>query len=109
MRIDIWLILLIIVLGLAGGIVIEKIRTAMNLRSAEETAKMILQEAEREAEAKKREAILEAKEEALRIKNEGERELRERRNDIQRQEKRILQKEENLDRNWRCSRRKKSI
>lgn len=70
----------------------------MNLRSAEETAKMILQEAEREAEAKKREAILEAKEEALRIKNEGERELRERRNDIQRQEKRILQKEENLDR-----------
>jgi len=83
---------------LAGGIVIEKIRTAMNLRSAEETAKMILQEAEREAEAKKREAILEAKEEALRIKNEGERELRERRNDIQRQEKRILQKEENLDR-----------
>ena len=98
MRIDIWLILLIIVLGLAGGIVIEKIRTAMNLRSAEETAKMILQEAEREAEAKKREAILEAKEEALRIKNEGERELRERRNDIQRQEKRILQKEENLDR-----------
>lgn len=98
MRIDLWLILLIIVLGLAGGIVIEKIRTAMNLRSAEETAKMILQEAEREAEAKKREAILEAKEEALRIKNEGERELRERRNDIQRQEKRILQKEENLDR-----------
>ncbi len=98
LRIDLWLILLIIVLGLAGGIVIEKIRTAMNLRSAEETAKMILQEAEREAEAKKREAILEAKEEALRIKNEGERELRERRNDIQRQEKRILQKEENLDR-----------
>ncbi|NLW56099.1 MAG: ribonuclease Y [Firmicutes bacterium] len=98
LRIDLWLILLLIILGLAGGIVFEKIRTAMNLRSAEETAKMILQEAEREAEAKKRESILEAKEEALRIKNEGEREIRERRNDIQRQEKRILQKEENLDR-----------
>ncbi len=70
----------------------------MSLRSAEETAKMILQEAEREAEAKKRESILEAKEEALRVKNDLEREIRDRRNDIQRLEKRILQKEENIDR-----------
>lgn len=70
----------------------------MNLRSAEETAKMILQEAEREAEAKKRESILEAKEEALRIKNDLDREIRERRNEIQRWEKRIEQKEANIDR-----------
>ena len=70
----------------------------MSLRSAEETAKMILQEAEREAEAEKRESILEAKEEALRVKNDLEREIRDRRNDIQRLEKRILQKEENIDR-----------
>lgn len=106
MRIDLWIILLLILLGLAGGIVFERIRTAMSLRSAEETAKMILQQAEREAEAKKRESILEAKEEALRIKNDGEREIRERRNDVQRQEKRILQKEENIDRKMEILERK---
>jgi ribonuclease Y len=98
LRIDFWINILLILLGLAGGIVFEKIRTVMSLRSAEETAKMILQEAEREAEAKKRESILEAKEEALRVKNDLEREIRDRRNDIQRLEKRILQKEENIDR-----------
>lgn len=76
----------------------EKFRAVLRLRSAEDTAKMILQEAEKESEAKKREAILEAKEEALRVKNDLEREVRERRNDIQRLEKRLLQKEENLDR-----------
>lgn len=106
LRIDLWIILLLILLGLAGGIVFERIRTAMSLRSAEETAKMILQQAEREAEAKKRESILEAKEEALRIKNDGEREIRERRNDVQRQEKRILQKEENIDRKMEILERK---
>jgi ribonuclease Y len=96
--IEFWLIALLILLGLAGGIIFEKIRTAMSLRSAEETANMILQEAEREAEAKKRESILEAKEEALRIKNDLDREIRERRNEIQRWEKRIEQKEANIDR-----------
>jgi len=70
----------------------------MQLRSARETAKKILEESEKEGEAQKREAILEAKEEALRIKNELEREIRERRNDIQRLEKRLIQREENLDR-----------
>nr|WP_187350904.1 ribonuclease Y [Capillibacterium thermochitinicola] len=98
MGIEFWLIALLILLGIAGGIVVEKVRTAMNLRSAEETANMILQEAEREAEAKKRESILEAKEEALRIKNDLDREIRERRNEIQRWEKRIEQKEANIDR-----------
>jgi ribonuclease Y len=96
--IEFWLIALLILLGLAGGIIFEKIRTAMSLRSAEETANMILQEAEREAGAKKRESILEAKEEALRIKNDLDREIRERRNEIQRWEKRIEQKEANIDR-----------
>lgn len=85
-------------ISVLGGVFFEKFRAMMRLRSAEETAKLILQEAEKEAEAKKREAVLEAKEEALRVKNELEREIRERRNDIQRLEKRLLQKEENLDR-----------
>lgn len=81
-----------------AGVFFEKIRAIMRLRSAEETARKMIQEAGKEAEAQKRETILEAKEEALRIKNELEREIRERRNDVQRLEKRLLQKEENLDR-----------
>lgn len=88
----------IVLLSVLAGVFLEKIRAFIRLRSAEETARKIIQEAEKEAEAQKRETILEAKEEALRIKNDLERELRERRNDVQRLEKRLVQKEENLDR-----------
>ena len=49
------------------------------------------------AETKKREALLEVKEESLRTKNELERETKERRNELQRYEKRVLSKEESVD------------
>ena len=45
----------------------------------------------------KKEALLEAKEENLKAKNELEKETRERRAEIQRYERRVLSKEENLD------------
>ena len=41
---------------------------------------------------------MEAKEEIHRMRSEMERENKERRSDLQRQERRLLQKEENLDR-----------
>jgi len=66
--------------------------------SAEEKAREIIDEALKTAETKKREALLEAKEEALKAKNEFERETKERRAELQRYEKRVLSKEENLDR-----------
>jgi ribonuclease Y len=65
---------------------------------AEDAAKNIIEEAEREAEAKKREAVIEAKEEVHRMRSEFDRECRDRRNELQRVERRILQKEESLDR-----------
>ena len=65
--------------------------------SAEEKARQIIDEALKTAETKKREALLEAKEEALKNKNEIERESKERRAEIQRYEKRVLSKEEALD------------
>ena len=65
--------------------------------NAEEKARQIIDEALRTAETKKREALLEAKEEALRMKNESERETKERRAEVQRYEKRVLAKEESLD------------
>ena len=90
--------MLLVIASVLGGVFLENVRAAMQLRSAKETAKKILEDSKKEGEAQKREAVLEAKEEALRIKNELEREIRERRNDIQRLEKRLLQREENLDR-----------
>ncbi|MBQ9562044.1 MAG: ribonuclease Y [Lachnospiraceae bacterium] len=66
--------------------------------TAEERAREIIDDALKNAEAKKREAILEAKEENLKAKNELERETRERRNELQRYEKRVTSKEEALDR-----------
>jgi ribonuclease Y len=66
--------------------------------TAEEKAREIIDEALKTAETKKREALLEAKEESLKSKNEFERETKERRAELQRYEKRVLTKEETLDR-----------
>ena len=66
--------------------------------SAEERSRMIIDEAVKTAETTKREAVLEAKEESLKTKNELEKETKERRAEIQRYEKRVLSKEEALDR-----------
>nr|WP_313128986.1 ribonuclease Y [Anaerocolumna sp.] len=65
--------------------------------SAEEKAREIIDEALKTAETKKREALLEAKEESLKTKNELEKETKERRAELQRYEKRVLTKEETLD------------
>ena len=65
--------------------------------NAEEQARGIIDEAVKNAEDKKREAMLEIKEETIRSKNEIDKEIKERRNEIQRNERRIVQKEENLD------------
>ena len=65
--------------------------------SAEEKSREIIDEALRTAETKKREALLEAKEESLKTKNELEKETKERRAELQRYERRVLSKEENLD------------
>lgn len=66
--------------------------------SAEEKARGIIDEAVKTAETKKRESLLEIKEESIRAKNDLDKEIRERRNEIQRNERRVIQKEENLDR-----------
>ena len=65
--------------------------------SAEEKSREIIDEALKTAETKKREALLEAKEESIRTKNELDKETRERRAELQRYERRVLSKEENLD------------
>jgi len=66
--------------------------------SAEAKSREIIDEALKVAETKKREALLEAKEESMKTKNELDKETKERRAELQRYEKRVLVKEETLDR-----------
>ena len=96
--------------GGAIGYLVRKNVAENKIATAEETAIRIIQEAEQTGEAKRKEALVEAKEEIHRMRSEMEREEihklrsdverenKERRSDIQRQERRLLQKEENLDR-----------
>ncbi len=65
--------------------------------NAESKAREIIDDAVKTAEAKKKESLLEIKEESIRTKNELEKETKERRAELQRYEKRVLSKEESLD------------
>ncbi|NLB18172.1 MAG: ribonuclease Y, partial [Syntrophomonadaceae bacterium] len=67
------------------------------LGSAEEQAKRICDEATKAAEATKKESLLEAKEEIHRLRQEAEKDNRDRRRELDRTERRIIQKEESLD------------
>ena len=71
--------------------------TDAKIGNADEKAREIIDEAVKTAETKKRESMLEVKEESIKAKNELDKEIKERRAEIQRSERRVVQKEENLD------------
>lgn len=79
------------------GIAYRKRIAEAQIGSAEEKARTVIDDAIKAAEAKKRELMLESKEENIRAKNELEQEVRERRNELQLLERRLIQKEETLD------------
>ena len=86
--------IVMLVVGIGIGYAVYMILAQQRVRSAEATAqKLVL-----EAQAKEKEILLEAKDEALRLRTAVETENRERRTEQQRLEKRLLQKEENIDR-----------
>ncbi|MGE5586390.1 MAG: ribonuclease Y [Bacillota bacterium] len=95
-----------VLVGAALGYLARKTLAEAKIQSAELAAKRIVEEAEKEAEAAKREILLEAKEEAHRLRNEIEQEERTRRAELQRTERRLLQKEESLDRKLEALERK---
>ncbi|GFI44356.1 ribonuclease Y [Lachnospiraceae bacterium] len=90
---------------IVAAAVISHFLTVSNLKknadskigNAETKAREIIDDAVKTAEAKKKESLLEIKEESIRNKNELEKETKERRNELQRYEKRVLSKEEALD------------
>lgn len=88
---------IIVAIGLIVGFNITKNKSKEIVKTAQEEAKIIKQDADKNAESKKKEAILEAKEEMHKLRNDFEKESRDRRNEIQRLERRIIQREESID------------
>ena len=93
-----------IAVGVFAGMVLRKKVAEGKIGSAEQEAKRIVVDAEKqaetkkkEAEARKKEALIEAKEEILKHRNDVERELKERRAEQSKNENRLAQKEANLD------------
>ncbi|WP_110939969.1 ribonuclease Y [Geosporobacter subterraneus] len=85
-------------IGFGIGYLFRRSIAEGKINNAEQKAKEIISEAEKDAETAKKEILLEAKEEVHRLRSEFERDSRERRNEIQRLERRLVQKEETLDR-----------
>ena len=79
------------------GSIIRKKTAESKIQSAEKEASRIIENGKIEAENLKKEGLINAKEEVLQIRNELDKEIKERRGDIQVQEKRLIQKEENLE------------
>ena len=86
-----------VIIASVVSVSLYKSSSEKKIGNAETKAREIIDEALKTAETKKREALLEAKEESLRMKNESEREIKESRAEVQRYERRILAKEEQLD------------
>lgn len=95
--ITIGIALVLIVVSFMLGIQYRKKVAEAQLGAAETKAKEIIDDALKTADSKKREILLEAKEDALKTKNEIDREVKERRAEAQKTEKRLVQKEESLD------------
>lgn len=81
-----------------AGVAYRKKIAEAEIGSAEEHAKAIMADAEKNAKAKQREMLLEAKEENHKLRSVLDAEIKDRRRELSQQEKRVNQKEENLDR-----------
>ena len=89
-------IIILIVIGFIQRAMINK-ASKNRIESLQKEAEGVLEDAKKESEALKKEVILEAKEEAHKLRNDLEKESRERRSELQRLERRLLQREEYLD------------
>ncbi|MHC1750469.1 MAG: ribonuclease Y [Cellulosilyticaceae bacterium] len=89
--------ILVGIIGFFVGVFYRKRIAEAQIGSAEEKARKVIDDAIKTGEAKKREMLLEAKEENIKVKNELDKEVKERRVELQQLERRLLQKEESLD------------
>ncbi len=72
-------------------------------------AARVIHDAKKEAEQQKKSVLLEAKDEVFQLRADAEKEIKDRRSEVSRQERRVQQKEESLDKNWKTSNAKRTI
>src|SRR6266513_187719 len=100
-------ILLVVIAGAVFFFVGRKLGKRAELRrqqqarsTAEETAKRIVGEAEREAESVRKTAVLSGKEELIKLREEWEIEVRGRREEVEREERKVEDREGQLNRKY---------
>ena len=90
-------VLISAVIFIPVGVLVRKRIAESKIQSAESEAKRLIENVKIEAENLKKEELIKAKEEVLKIRNDLDQEIKERRGDVQAQERRLIQKEENLE------------
>lgn len=86
-----------LVVGGAAGMIIRKKVVEGKIRSSEMQAQSILEDAKRKIQSMKKEAELEIKDQKIQAKTQIDEEVRVRRNEINNLERRLISKEETLD------------
>ncbi len=87
-----------ILVGFGVAFWIRTVLDRQRLKSAEDEAARVIQDAKQRADTLIKEANIEAKDRLLKMKNEFDAETKETRSELKRLERRLLQKEENIDR-----------
>ena len=85
-------------IGIGAGYFVRKNISEAKIGEADSLAKNIIDQANKDAETMKKEKLLEAKEDIHKFRSDAEKENRERRSELQKYERRVIQKEESLDR-----------
>jgi ribonucrease Y len=86
-----------ILAGVVVGYILKQLFSAKKIKSSENLATRIVEEAKKESETIKKESMLQAKENLLKMKADFDRESKDRKSELDGLEKRIRSKEENLD------------
>lgn len=90
---------IVVALGsICGGYFLRRYVAEKKIQDAEAQAEHILEQAKKELEGRRKEVNLEAKDLLYRMRQDFERETKDRRQEISNLEKRLTQKEENIDR-----------
>lgn len=95
--------------GIIVGYFVRKNISEAKIGQAEKMADDIIDKAKKDAETLQKEKLLEAKEEIHKWRNEAEKENKERRIEVQKFERRIIQKEEVLDKKLQALENKETV
>lgn len=90
-------IFLFFIISFLAGYLLRWVFASKKVRESEKKAKSLIESAEKEVDGRRKEAELQSKDLLIKLREDFEEETKERREEILAAEKRILQKEENLE------------